>query len=711
MRKLYIILEVASLLGFLLLSSFNGYGQMILMDKNTDISNCRTFGNCKVSKKAEGIVLEFMGNDALSGSTFPGEWDLQIYDQLEITLKNNSSTTKKIFIRLENQDMVTEHFKEKGMFRNVISTNSGECKTITMDIPRKWFYPEIEKKLFGMHINPYGTNGDRYTSDHIMNLAPDRVTAMTIYQRENSGVGSICISKIRMLNHGRYEVPVWMTLPEDKFFPFVDELGQFKFKEWEGKTHSESDLLENLAKEEKEIAEKPGPYDWDKYGGWNGGPKQDAKGYFYVKKIDGKWWMVDPDGNLYWSHGVVRVSPSCGETPIDNREFYFTNLPSKEDPEFGQFYDIHDELLRPYYEKRGIKETYNFTAANLKRQFGEDWMQKFGEFSHKRLKSWGMNTIANSSDKQIYKMDKTPYCDRFELKSPAIEGGHGSGWWFDFRDPFHHEFKANVRKKLIERMDEINDPWCFGFFVDNELNWGDDYFLAHITLNSSSSQPAKKEFMKFLKKRYKTISGLNAKWGTDYKNWKDFMNRKLIPGEDSNVDCREFSKIVIDAYFKNINEVFKKVAPQKLYMGCRFAGGSREDVITIAAKHCDIISYNIYRYDLSQFKLPEGVDKPVIIGEFHFGTLDRGLFHPGQIGVENQTVRGQCYYNYVKSALENPYVVGTHWHQYTDQMVTGRFDGECLECGLTDVCNKPYEELIARIREIGYKLYNIRSGK
>ena len=95
MRKLYIILEVASLLGFLLLPSFNGYGQMILMDKNTDISNCRTFGNCKVSKKDEGIVLEFMGNDALSGSTFPGEWDLQIYDQLEITLKNNSSTTKK----------------------------------------------------------------------------------------------------------------------------------------------------------------------------------------------------------------------------------------------------------------------------------------------------------------------------------------------------------------------------------------------------------------------------------------------------------------------------------------------------------------------------------------------------------------------------------------------------------------------------------------
>lgn len=28
-----------------------------------------------------------------------------------------------------------------------------------------------------------------------------------------------------------------------------------------------------------------------------------------------------------------------------------------------------------------------------------------------------------------------------------------------------------------------------------------------------------------------------------------------------------------------------------------------------------------------------------------------------------------------------------------------------------DVCNKPYEELIALIRDIGYKLYNIRSGK
>ena len=37
-----------------------------------------------------------------------------------------------------------------------------------------------------------------------------------------------------------------------------------------------------------------------------------------------------------------------------------------------------------------------------------------------------------------------------------------------------------------------------------------------------------------------------------------------------------------------------------------------------AAKHCDVLSYNIYRRHLRGFKLPEGVDRPVLVGEFHF---------------------------------------------------------------------------------------------
>ena len=164
-----------------------------------------------------------------------------------------------------------------------------------------------------------------------------------------------------------------------------------------------------------------------------------------------------------------------------------------------------------------------------------------------------------------------------------------------------------------------------------------------------------------------------------------------------------------EEYFKVIREEFDKFAPNKLYLGCRFAG-SNENVVRIGAKYCDAVSYNRYADNLKKLKLPAGIDKPVMIGEWHFGALDRGPFHPSLIKRENQADRADSYYEYAKSALENPNVVGIHWHQFSDQAATGRFDGENFQVGLTDVCDTPYAETIAKIREIGRDLYRIRQA-
>ena len=42
----------------------------------------------------------------------------------------------------------------------------------------------------------------------------------------------------------------------------------------------------------------------DKYGGWLGHHAPDklgATGFFRVLKVGSRWWLVDPDGNLYWT--------------------------------------------------------------------------------------------------------------------------------------------------------------------------------------------------------------------------------------------------------------------------------------------------------------------------------------------------------------------------------------------------------------------------
>ena len=124
-----------------------------------------------------------------------------------------------------------------------------------------------------------------------------------------------------------------------------------------------------------------------------------------------------------------------------------------------------------------------------------------------------------------------------------------------------------------------------------------------------------------------------------------------------------------------------------------------------------MIGFNKYRYSVDDFALPEGVDKPAVIGEFHFGALDRGMFHTGLRRTANQAERAEKYMSYVRGALENRFLVGTHWFQYADQATTGRGDGENYQIGFLDICDTPYWETIQAARDVGRTLYNHRLGK
>ena len=504
-------------------------------------------------------------------------------------------------------------------------------------------------------------------------------------------------------------VPAWAKMTTDQFFPFIDEYGQFKHREWPDKVHADADLARQRAKEEADLADHPGPVGWDKWGGWADGPQLPSTGGFSTTKWNGKWWIVDPDGHLWWSHGPVRVTPSCATTPLDNHERWFARLPAKGSPE-AEFYSTRDMLLWPYYGKRGLKSVYDFSAQNIARKYGRGWYDTWAALAHRRLRSWGCNTIANSSDLQICLMDRTPYTDRYEIHSRPI-AGHKGGWW-EFCDPFDPSFRAEARQKTVDYRKQFEDPWCFGFFVDNEHHWGTANTLALSTLKSPADQPCKRVFRDRMKTKYGEIAKLNAKWRTSYSNWDDFLAVTKTPDpKAAKEDLEAFTAEIAEEYYRVIREELKRAAPGKLYLGCRWAGGAPLFTVKAAAKYCDVLSYNIYRRHLREFKLPDGIDMPILVGEFHFGALDRGPFCPGLILLQDQEERGRTYVDYVRSALEHPQFVGVHWHQFSDQATSGRFDGENMQVGWTDVCDTPYWETIRALREIGYNLYPVRAAR
>jgi hypothetical protein len=624
-----------------------------------------------------------------------GPWDLSTFEKVALVVRNADTKTMTVNCRVDSPG----GDGEKNSVTDRVELAPGETKELSVRIKR--LLPKrLAEKLYGMRGYPGGYDKDK-------GLDASQISQLIIFLNKPQQDHVFQIGSIRAL--GSFKTPGWLTKSPDEFFPMIDKFGQFMHDDWPGKVHSDDELKQDVMRDRLALSEDPGPAGWDQYGGWRSGPQLKSTGFFYPLKRNGKWWLVDPEGRLFWSHGVDCVRFANATTPITDREFYFAELPGDDSP-LAQFYGHASWAPHGYYEGKGRYRTFNFTGANLARKYGDDWQPIATDVTHRRLRSWGLNSIGNWSDSQIYLERKTPYVVASGSSgAKPIEGSQG--YWGKFPDPFDTSFRAAVDRQLGWHRDKTaGDPWCIGYFVDNELAWGEEYSLAVATLASPPEQAAKKSFLADLQNKYTKIQRLNQVWSTDHKDWESLAKCQTPPDQSKAADdLGAFATKIAEEYFRHCRGAVKAIAPNNLYLGCRFAWVN-DRVAKVAAKYCDVIGYNLYRDSVTDFELPAGVDKPVVIGEFHFGALDRGMFHTGLRPTANQQARAEAYRSYLTGALNNPCLVGSHWFQFGDQATTGRGDGENYQIGLLNICDRPYPETIAVVREIGQIMYELRSG-
>ena len=209
------------------------------------------------------------------------------------------------------------------------------------------------------------------------------------------------------------------------------------------------------------------------------------------------------------------------------------------------------------------------------------------------------------------------------------------------------------------------------------------------------------------------VCKLNEAWGTNYPQWSSMDGPLTFKDPLSQNLLADFSKLLTslaEQYFRTVSQELKKADPNHLDLGCRFAGFSPE-ILGQATKYCDVLSFNVYRLSLDpcEWEILDAYDKPFLIGEFHFGATDRGMFDGGLVGVADQNARGQACKKYLGSVLAHPKCIGAHWFQYTDQPTTGRTgDGENGNIGFVSITDTPYPELIQAAREINSAMYPTR---
>jgi hypothetical protein len=348
-----------------------------------------------------------------------------------------------------------------------------------------------------------------------------------------------------------------------------------------------------------------------------------------------------------------------GDARIQGREDYFRALPPV-DP-----------------APQGRRPRTGFYTWNLKRRHGDTWETKWPDLLLRRLESWGLNTIGNWSDPQLWNAGKKAY--QVNLRGWGMETG-----FMGMPDVYSEEWAKTVDKAAAEQCaPRKNDPWLLGYFIANEPPWpGRESLIVDLILERPPSA-IQREAKAFLAA------------GDTPERRKQFIYRAY------------------EKYLEVINAAIKRHDPNHLNLGLRFGGGVPPREMLLASKSFDVYSMNVYSTAVNRNVMEEiyaAIGRPIIVGEFHFGVPGRGLA-PGLVQVRDQAERGVAYRYYVEQAAAFPAFIGASWFQWVDQPSTGRMDGENYNIGLVEVTDRPYTELIEAMKTTHRRLYDVHSGK
>lgn len=716
-------------------------------------------GDDALTLNSDGAVysLEEIDNESVLALTFPSNehmpslvlsnpssWDFTSYPEsnLAFNVQNTSDTSVHLYVDLLDEKHVLQRHAVAipqgfdGVMYFPVSGVEAESQIGFWGDPPSWDSDEL--RMIWRSWKPLESNLQRVNGLRLLTIG--NVTSK-----------SLTVSNFRLRKNPDIN-PNWLT-------NLVDEFGQSTRVDSSVVVKSEAQLKQWAEEELASLSGEP----WQErsqYGGWKDGPKLEATGYFRTTKLNGQWWMVDPEGYLFFSHGPanVRMANTTTYTGIDYNNDDIRRVDSGElTPEdslgivqisdeikqgaqvaypqrHGMFSWLpeYDSPLAKHYSYRRTShkgpiesgETYSFYRANLERRYGEDYLDVWRDTTLNRMHDWGFTSFGNWVDPAFYQADQVPYFANGwiigDFKTLSGEVNH----WGEMPDPFDPAFAARAKLTIDKIAKEVrHSPWCAGIFVDNEKSWGERegsvsarYGVILDALSKSSEEsPAKAAFTDLLEAKYSNISALNAAWNTSFADWRS-LSLGATFASHTDAQVKDYSYLLEqlgEQYFKVVHNTLEAALPNHLYMGARMANwGMPDEIIKASLKYSDVLSFNIYEEGMQPhfWSFLEDVDLPVVVGEFHIGTAtDSGMYNPGIVHASDQADRARMYTQYMETVLSKPYMVGAHWFQYIDEPITGRaHDGENANIGMVTVADVPYPELVSAMKAFNKKLYQSR---
>lgn len=393
-----------------------------------------------------------------------------------------------------------------------------------------------------------------------------------------------------------------------------------------------------------------------KYGG-NAARSERATGFFRVAQVQGRSWLVDPEGALYVDKSVVSVST----TPTPKAE------------------------------------------AALKAKFGdpEGWAAQTSTW----LRSLGFNGLGAWSDTTRLRAAPSPlaYTRIWNFMS-----GYGKKRGGTYQLPGHTgypsnaifvfdpEFEAFCDEHARQLAATKDDPWLLGHFTDNELPLRREALASYLSL--PATDPGFKAAQEFLRQR---------------------RGAKATAKDITDQDRQDFLALVVDRYLRIVCGAIRRHDPNHLILGPRLHGGALNypEVFRACGKHLDVIAVNYYhawtpdREKLAMWTRESG--RPFVITEWYAKGMDAvGLTNQSGAGwtVKTQKDRAKFYENFTLGLLESKGCVGWQWFKYADNDPENlKTDPSNRDSNKGMVTNRyePYPDMAASMKRINERVYQL----
>jgi hypothetical protein len=396
---------------------------------------------------------------------------------------------------------------------------------------------------------------------------------------------------------------------------------------------------------------------YSKYGG-RADKKDQARGFFYPKRIAGRWWLIDPGGNLFMNVGVCSVRMGNSEISRRPAEGKF-GTPQK----WAQF---SSELLAEH----GFNGTGGWSDADLLRA------------APRRLAytlSWNFMGSFGRSRKLVWQ-----------------EPGH-LGYPNRCIPVFHPDFEKFCNEYAKQLSAVAGDPWLLGHFSDNELPIVSDMLDRSLQLDANNPD---------LRHGYEAAK----KWLADRK-------AKEAGLKDITDDDRQgFLAYAVERYYRITTNAIRRYDPNHLCLGSRLHGRalSLPHIFRAAGKYLDVIAVNYYgawgpdAERMAMWSRESG--RPFMVTEFYAKGHDSGLPNNSGAGwlVPTQKDRARFYQHFAIGLLESKCCVGWHWFKYRDNnpedLSTDPSNRDSNK-GIIDYQFRPYLALLENMKILNNQAY------